>query len=115
LHEVEGVLYALPPQIFDWKGVQVLRVGVRLGEAKNGRFLPDHSFAMALKKAECKRCADFSLTDARADKFLRGETVEFDGDNGWTLVCVDGYPIGWGKCVDGVLKNHIPKSLRKMS
>ena len=114
LHEVDGVLYALPPQIFDWRGVQALRVGVRLGEAKSGRFLPDHSLAMCLTKAECKRVADFALTDLRADKFLRGETVEFDGENGWTLVCVDGFAVGWGKCVDGVLKNHIPKSLRKM-
>lgn len=115
LHEADGVLYALPPEIFDWKGVQVLRVGVRLGEVKNGRFQPDHSLAMCLTKAECKAAVDFPLSDPRVERFLRGETVETEGKNGWALVCVDGFPVGLGKCVNGVLKNHIPKGLRKMS
>jgi NOL1/NOP2/fmu family ribosome biogenesis protein len=32
-----------------------------------------------------------------------------DGLPGWTLVTVDGWPLGWGKRVQGVLKNHYPR------
>ncbi|MBE7085182.1 MAG: hypothetical protein E7368_03915 [Clostridiales bacterium] len=114
LHEVNGVLYALPDNVFDWKGLQTLRVGVRLGEVKNGRFEPNHSLAMCLKKEECKNVVEFSSTDTRVDKYLHGETVEAETENGWCLVCVEGYPIGWGKAVNGVIKNHLPKGLRRI-
>lgn len=115
LHEVNDVIYELPKGVFDWKGLQVLRVGVRLGEMVNGRFEPSHSLAMAVKAEDCKNVCSFAFDDAKTEKFLRGETVEADTEKGWCLVCVDGYPIGLGKCVNGVLKNHIPKALRKMS
>ena len=114
LHEANGVLYVLPEDIFDWKGLQVLRVGIRLGEVKNGRFEPNHSLAVALKKEAFKNTVDLSETDERVEKYLRGETFEADIKNGWCAVCVAGYPLGWGKAVNGVIKNHYPKGLRKM-
>ena len=114
LHEVNGILYELPEGVFDWKGLQVLRVGVRLGEVKNGRFEPSHSLAMCVKREECKNVLDLSQTDERVEKYLRGETLDCEGaENGWCLVCVENLPIGWGKSVNGVLKNHLPKGLRK--
>ena len=33
-------------------------------------------------------------------------------NNGWKLVCVNGYGIGWGKYVNGILKNKYPVSWR---
>ncbi len=113
LYENKGVLYALPAGVFDWTGVNVLRVGVKLGEVKNGRFEPSHALAMAVRKEECAYPVE--LDSAQVEKFLRGESVEISGKKGWRAVLVDGYPIGLGKCVDGTLKNHIPKALRKMS
>ena len=115
LYEKDGVLYALPDKVFDFTSLNILRVGVRLGEVRNGRFEPSHALAMCLVKEQIKRVADFSLDDSRLEKFLRGESVEDDGENGWTAVLADGFTIGWGKRVNGVLKNHIPKALRKMS
>jgi NOL1/NOP2/fmu family ribosome biogenesis protein len=29
------------------------------------------------------------------------------------LVCVDGFPLGWGKRVGSVVKNHYPRGLRR--
>ena len=111
LHEVGGVLYALPEGVFDWKDLQVLRVGVKLGEVKNGRFEPNHALAMSVKAEDCN--AVVNLTDfAEIEKFLRGETLEREGKNGWAVVCVNGYPVGWGKLAGGTLKNHLPKGLR---
>ena len=115
LYEHNGVLYDLPDEVFEWKGLNVLRVGVRLGEVKGERFEPSHSLAACVKKAECKNTVDFSIDDERVEKYLRGETVECDTKNGWCLVCVDGYPLGLGKAVGGVVKNHFPKGLRKVN
>ena len=112
LHE-GGVLYHLPDGVFEWNGLQVLRAGIRLGEVKNGRFEPSHSLALASKKEEWKNAVDFTVDDIRVEKYLRGETVEIENANGWCLVCVCGYPIGLGKAVNGTLKNHLPKGLRK--
>ena len=58
--------------------------------------------AMALKKSEYKNCLDLSSKDERVIRYLKGETLtltqeEAGKDNGWVLVCVDGYPLGWGK------------------
>ena len=114
LHEVNGVLYELPEGVFDWKGLQVLRVGVRLGEMKNGRFEPNHSLAACVKSSECKNLLNLSIDDGRVEKYLRGETVEGELPNGWCAVCVEGYPLGLGKAVNGIIKNHFPKGLRKM-
>lgn len=113
LYEANGILYDLPEGVFDWKGLDVLRVGVRLGEVKNGRFEPSHSLAMCLKKEECKNVLDLSIDDGRVEKYFCGETLEGEVANGWCLVCVDGFPVGWAKGVNGTLKNHFPKGLRK--
>lgn len=113
LHEAGGTLYALPNHTFDFKGLSVLRAGVRLGEVKNGRFEPSHSLALATKKEEWKTAVDLAPADPRLEKFLRGETIEEASlSNGWCIVCVSGFPIGLGKAVNGVVKNHIPKGLR---
>lgn len=115
LHEAKGILYELPKGMFDFKGLNALRVGVRLGEIVNGRFEPSHSLALCVKREECKNILDLALTDERVEKFLHGEAIEGALEKGWCLVCVDGYPIGIGKSVNGVIKNHIPKALRKQS
>ncbi len=114
LYEANGILYDLPERVFDWKGIQVLRVGVRLGEVKNGRFEPSHSLALCVKQEACKNVLDLLDTDPRLEKYLRGETVEDEKiANGWCVVCVRGYAVGLGKAVNGTVKNHYPKGLRK--
>ncbi len=110
LYEANGILYDLPEGVFDWKGLQVLRVGVRLGEVKNGRFEPSHSLALCVKKSECLNAVE--LDGEQIHAYLRGETVETDAENGWCLMCVEGYALGLGKAVNGTVKNHYPKGLR---
>jgi NOL1/NOP2/fmu family ribosome biogenesis protein len=43
---------------------------------------------------------------------MKGETIGFSGEDGWTLVTVDTIPLGWAKRVAGRLKSHYPKGLR---
>ncbi len=98
-------LYLLPQEMPTMKGLRVLRTGWQLGTMKKGRFEPSQAFAMGLSKAEVSKVEDFSLGDDRVIRYLKGETVEADGKDGWTLVCVDGFPLGWAKRQGGRLKN----------
>lgn len=64
----------------------------------------------AIDSAEYVSCIDFHYKDERVRRYLCGETVEVDDcrptrKKGWQLVCVNGYPLGWGKLVNGTLKN----------
>lgn len=114
LHEAKGVLYALPAGVFELSGLSVLRAGVRLGEVKNGRFEPSHALCMSARAEECKNAVSYGIEDARVEKYLRGEAIgDENAPNGWCLVCVEGYPLGLGKAVNGLIKNHLPKGLRK--
>lgn len=116
--EVGGVLslfgdnlYRIPDDTPDLKGLRVLRFGLHLGVIKKNRFEPSHSLAMSLKTA--KQVIDLTSDDVKTTAYLRGETIPCENLNGWTLVRVDGYSVGWGKASNGVLKNHYPKGLRR--
>ena len=102
---VNSDVYLLPENTPELKGLRVLRSGLLLGEVKKGRFEPSQALAMALKKENAKLTADFEKDDERIIRYLKGETVNFDGKDGWTLVCAEGYPLGWAKCQKGRLKN----------
>ncbi len=105
-------LYMLPEAMKDLSGLKVVRAGLHLGACKKNRFEPSHALALYLHQKEAKRCVD--LADySEAWKYLHGETVSCDtAQKGWTLVCVDGLSLGWGKAHNGVVKNHYPKGLR---
>lgn len=111
LYENGGALYALPADCFAWKGVKVLRCGVKLGDVVKNRFEPAHAFALSLKRGEAKNVLNLNYDDSRLRKFLCGESVEASVSQ-WCAVCVNGYPVGWGKGVGGVIKNHLPHGLR---
>lgn len=103
-------LYLLPEGMPETGGLRVLRSGWFLGTLKKDRFEPSQAFAMGLKKEEVRQTADFPLEDGRVLRYLKGETVESDTPDGWTLVCVDGFPLGWAKAQRGRLKNKYPVS-----
>ena len=47
-------------------------------------------------------------------QYLKGQTLNVEGEKGWYLISVDGYSIGWGKQSGGIMKNHYPKGLRRV-
>lgn len=105
-------LYVLPQNCPSLRGLRVLRAGLELGNERKGRFTPAHALALALPKEAFQRTLCFKSDDPRLLKYLSGETIPADLSTGWAAVCVDEFPVGWGKAVDGVLKNHYPKGLR---
>ena len=105
-----GQAYYVSGLLPETAGISFLRNGLYLGEVKKDRFEPSQSFAMALKREDYKAVISLSWEDERISRYLRGETVEIASgeavqESGWQLVCVDGYPLGWGKLVNGLLKN----------
>ena len=106
----DGRMYLLPmgmPLI----DAYVLRLGVELGEWDGKLFKPAHALAMALGTYAKRKV---KLPREEAEKYLRGETVEAEIENGWCAVCFEEYPLGLAKAVNGTLKNHLPKGLRKV-
>lgn len=102
-------VYYMPADLPNLKGLRFLRSGLLLGELKKHRFEPSQALAMCLKKEEYRQVIDFAVDDERVIKYLKGETLDIsDYPNtakGWQLICVNGFPLGWGKSVNGMLKN----------
>lgn len=116
----KGQVYYVPKILGQRKGIPFLRNGLYLGEIKKDRFEPSQSFAMALRKEEYASAVDLDYADERVMKYLKGETIEIDDISvghrkGWQLVCVNGYPLGWGKLVGGTLKNKYHAGWRAKS
>ena len=122
-------LYALPQGIFSINGIKVERPGLQIGTFKKDRFEPAHALALALKKEDVKLYVNLPLDDSRVNGYFRGESFFIqEGElfasanetvddilekKGFCMVCVEGFPAGWGKLSNGQLKNHYPKGLRK--
>lgn len=105
-------LYLMPEGLPNLEGLKVVRPGWYLGMLKKKRFEPSHAMAMALRPADVKRVVNFSSSSREVLSYLKGETLFQTGEKGWTLVCVDGFPLGWAKQVSGLLKNYYPKGWR---
>ena len=59
-----------------------------------------------------KRAISLPAEDERVVRYLKGETIQLEGENGWCLFGVDGFPLGWGKMQNGRLKNKYAKGWR---
>ena len=111
-------LYRLPDMEVDIKGLKVQRAGLHIGEFKKQRFEPSHSLALALKLSEAKNVVKLTCDNPQTIGFFNGQSVMLSDElaaeckKGWALVCVDGYPAGWGKVNGAQVKNHYPKGLR---
>ena len=103
-------LFLIPKNLPGLYGLRVERGGLYLGEAKKGRFEPSHTWAMTLRKEDVPQYLETQNPAA----YLRGETLENRGYNGWLPVLFQGKPLGWGKAGGNMIKNHYPKGLRKI-
>lgn len=103
----EDKLYLYPKELPAIKGLRIMRPGLFLGEMKKNRFEPSQALASSLKISEYNQTINLSAEDPDTIKYLKCETIEVSGDykDGWKLICVDGYPLGWGKLTGQTLKN----------
>lgn len=109
-------LYQAIPGSPDLAGLRVIYPGRWLGVYKQShkrgtvRFEPSHALALGLQPQQVQQ--SIALEPDAAVQYLRGEPISAQGGDGWVLVCVDAYPLGWGKRSAGMIKNLYPKGLR---
>ncbi|HWS23227.1 MAG TPA: RsmF rRNA methyltransferase first C-terminal domain-containing protein [Anaerolineales bacterium] len=103
-------LYYLAEDTPEFGKLRVPMPGLWLGTLKKDRFEPAHPLAMALNPTAILKKVDLPSDGAQIRKYLRGEPLDTN-QSGWLVVMVDGFPIGWGKGVNGILKNHFPRGL----
>lgn len=111
-------LYLLPDEAPDSGHLKLSRYGLLLGEVRSGYFKPDHALALTLRAEAVQTAVDFAADSAELQAYLAGHPVPFSGtgqSNGWALVTVDGFGLGWAKISHGQLKNHYPRGLRHTS
>lgn len=106
-------LYLAPEHTPRLEGLKVLRPGLHLGTIKKNRFEPSHALALTLQNRQVKRVWNVAADSQTIADYLRGQTINAEGEKGWYLITVDNYGIGWGKLTGNVMKNHYPKGLRK--
>ena len=114
ISERKGRLYLEPDHDLQLDGLRILRSGLFLGEYEHERFQPSQALAMALKAADYPRIIDLAEDDIRVNKYLKCETLnlpDFDIE-GTVLVCVDHFPLGFGKIRNHILKNCYPPNYR---
>ena len=109
-------LYYLPENLPDLSGLRILRSGLLLGEMKKNRFEPSQALACALKAEEYDNCYNLTADDEDVIRYLKCETIDAKTTvkDGFVLICVDGYPLGWGKAAKGVIKNKYLAGWRMM-
>lgn len=103
-------VYYMPEGLPALTGIRFLRTGLLLGELKKNRFEPSQALAMCLDAEAYPKVISLMPEEERVLRYLRGETLDVEElvpakAKGWYLVCVDRYPLGWGKVSGGVLKN----------
>lgn len=104
-------LYLLPEEFPSIEGLKVEKPGFYLGQLKRSHFQPSHALALASHPENVRHIRNYEANSDELRQYLQGDTLQSEG-NGWTLVTVDHFPIGWGKASGGYLKNHYPKWLR---
>lgn len=103
----EDRVYYMPKDLPDLKGLRILRQGLLLGEIKKLRFEPSQALANALYRKDYDKILNLSSSDTNAIRYLKCEAIEPEGsfEDGWYLVCVDGFPLGWSKIAKDNFKN----------
>lgn len=120
---IGGNVYLSPLTKDRLNGLKIVRPGWYVGTVKYGRFQPGHPLATALHEEEAVRVLELSSDKGEAVHYLKGETLEISqsriicqegisNPKGYVLVTIDGYSLGWGKWVDGLLKNEYPAGWR---
>ena len=96
-----------------WKGLRVLRPGWWVASLRHSTINPDHALAMALHSEDAQAAVDLAPGDPRLENFMRGGFWPDHGADGFVLVTVDGFPLGWAKRGGGRLRSRYPVHLRR--
>ena len=105
-------VYVSPELTMD-KGV-AFSCGVTIGEIRKNYIQPHHQFFMA-RGRQFKRQIELSPDSVDLERYLHGEEISVECENGWAVITTKGCSVGGVKVVSGRAKNHYPKGLRKLT
>ena len=107
----QNIVYILPEFFSKLSKVKIVKAGIKAGEIKAKRFVPNHDLFISSNINEVKKVLDLPIYDKKIYNYLHG--LEIDCDlKGYVSVAVEGITLGFGKASNGKLKNHYPKGLR---
>lgn len=119
-------VYVSPGSAEELRGLRLVREGWLLGKATRHRFEPSQALAMGLLPEQAALCLRLRGGEEEAWRYLRGETLQPEPERicgpdgrpaagrGWTLVCLDDYPLGWGRWDGTLLKNELLPGWRQI-
>lgn len=109
-------LFAVPDNVPHLRGIKALRTGVWLGSfqgiGQKTRFEPSHSLALAVARDEIGNRLELSADDVQLNRYVQGHELENPGEDGWLIITVSSFPLGWGRRSRNIVKNAYPKGLR---
>jgi len=103
--------YLYANSFIDIDKLKVLNAGLFLGEFKKNNFVPSMHLSRSLTEGKFYPKLNLNLIEAK--RYLEGLELNTNLKDGWVLLTYNNFPISFGKCVDGKIKNHYPKNLRK--
>lgn len=92
------------------QSVERVRSGLRIGEWKHGKFIPDHDLSMSVDLNH-QSLPKLELDHDDAVRFLRKETVSAPG-SGMHLVRHRHHGLGWANLLPGRMNNLLPTNWR---
>lgn len=132
----KDMLYYVPKQLTDNFGLRTLRHGLLLGELKKNRFEPSQALASCMRIGDYDNVINLSVENPSVIRYLKCETIEIKEEEllpipvtndkgqvsfevvppkkGWVLICVDSFPLGWGKLSGDTVKNKYLSGWRWM-
>jgi NOL1/NOP2/sun family putative RNA methylase len=116
--QVGSYLYWIPDGLPAFDDLRVIHPGWWLGTVKESqssnswRFEPSHALAMGLQASQAGNVLRLDVDEPAVMAYLRGEILESEGQDGWVLVAIEDFPLGWGRRLRGRLKNDYPRGLR---
>lgn len=118
LYSVISNYYFVPEGMPSLDGLRfhVLRTGLLLGSLYKNRFEPSQALAMALSPDTYDNCLVLSPDDRRVYSYLKCESIECPEvtKDGYVLICVGRFPLGFGKVKNGQFKNRYLPGWRMM-
>lgn len=108
IYSFDRIFYRLPRR-FDFRNLNVLRGGIKLGVKEKYGFEFDHALSHYIGDYPNQ----IELSDEEAIRYMKGDALNLPCREGTVLVKYRGNAIGWGKAVHGRINNRYPKGLRK--
>lgn len=107
----EASLFVTHKNFIGTDKIRTLRSGFYLGDIRNDKFKPSQALASSFNMSSFKNVINLNKDDVNVSKYLKGETIIENCKDGYVLVCVDTFPLGFGIAKSNKVKNKFGKSM----